>query len=100
AAELQLREIAQPFVMITGDVSDPRTLADFAQNLLDNVVVRLRPIPRLLQAPAVDDVADEVDRLCFGVFEEVEQKLGLAAAGSEVQVRDPDRTIIGQRREV
>jgi len=43
AAELQLRKIAQPFVMITRDVNDPRALANLAKDLLDHVVVCLRP---------------------------------------------------------
>ena len=93
AAELQPRVVAQPLVMIARDVDDPRALADLAQNLLDDVVVRLRPVPGFLQAPAVDDVADQIDRLRFGVAQEVEQKLGLAAAGAEMQVGDPDRAI-------
>ena len=86
--------------MIARNVNDPRTLANLAKDFLDNVVVRLRPVPRPLQTPAVDDIADEVDRLCFGVFEEVEEKLSLAAASSEVQVRDPNRAVIGNRCEV
>src|SRR5207247_8569234 len=97
AADLQPREVAQPFVMIARDVDDPRTLANLAKDLLDHIVVRLRPIPRFLQAPAVDDVADEVDRLRLGASQEVEEKLGLAAAGAEMQVRDPDRAISGER---
>src|SRR3546814_4090253 len=34
-------------------------LARLAQQLLDHVVVGLRAVPGFLQAPAVDDVADE-----------------------------------------
>ena len=45
AAELQQCVIAQPLVMIAGDIDDARTFADLAQNLLDYVVVGLRPIP-------------------------------------------------------
>src|SRR5256885_11012742 len=50
AAELQLGEVAQPFVMIARDVDDPRTLANLAKDLLDHIVVRLRPIPRFLRS--------------------------------------------------
>jgi hypothetical protein len=45
AAELQQRVIAQPFIMIAGDIDDARTLAYLAQDLLDYVVVGLRPTP-------------------------------------------------------
>ena len=55
--------VAQELVVVAGDVDDARALARLAQQLLHDVVVRLRPVPALLQPPAVDDVADEIDRL-------------------------------------
>ena len=45
AAELQQCIIAQPFVMVAGDIYHTCTFADLAQYLLDDVVVGLRPIP-------------------------------------------------------
>src|SRR5215831_8347873 len=82
AAHLQLRVVAQPFVMVARDVDDPRPLARLAQQLLDNVVVGLRPKPGTAQAPAVDDVADEIEMLGFRMAEKIEQEFRLAAARS------------------
>ena len=62
-AELQPDELAQLLIVIAGDVDDLRALARRAQHLLHDVVVRLRPVPALLQLPAVEDVADQVERV-------------------------------------
>jgi hypothetical protein len=72
-AELQQRVIAQPFVVVTGDVYDVRPLPDFPKDLLDDVVVDLRPVPRLSEAPAVDDVTDQVDRIGVVVAQKIEE---------------------------
>ncbi len=41
--------------------------------------MRLRPVPGAAQPPAVDDVADQEDRLRLVVPEEVDQKSAFAA---------------------
>ena len=46
AAELVVDERPGEFVVIAGDVDDPGALARLAQNLLNHVVVGLRPVPR------------------------------------------------------
>ena len=78
--------------MIARYVDDTRALARLAQKLLHDVVVMLRPVPAGLQLPAVDDVADEVDRVGVMVAEEVEQAIGLAAARAEMNVGNKERT--------
>src|SRR5215813_5947151 len=52
SAKLQQRVVAQPFIVIARNIDDPRTLADLAQKLLDDVVMGLWPIPRPFQTPA------------------------------------------------
>ena len=74
--------------MIARHIDDARALARLAQELLHHVVVRLRPVPARAQLPAVDDVADEIDRLGVVPAQEVEQPLGLAAARAEMHVGD------------
>ena len=49
--------------MIAGDVDDARAVLRLAEDRADDVVVRLRPEERLLQAPQIDDVADQVERV-------------------------------------
>jgi hypothetical protein len=60
--------------------------------------VRLVPVPAALQLPAVDDVADEIEVRAVGVAQEVEQLLGLAARGAQVDIRDEDRAVAQRRR--
>ena len=90
AAEMGAVIVAQELVVIAGHVDDSRALARLAQQLLDDVVVRLRPIPARSQLPAVDDVADEIDRLGIVVPQEVEQEISLATARAEMHVGDEE----------
>ena len=50
---------------------------------------------RALQAPEVDDVADEVQELAFVPVEKVEQGSSLTARRAQVRVADPDGIGIG-----
>jgi hypothetical protein len=43
--------------------------------------------------PKVQDIAHEIQGVGLVVAEEVEEELGLAASGPEVDVRDPDRAV-------
>ena len=95
--EVQSGELPADFVVVAGDVDDMRALARLAQHLLHDVVVRLRPVKRLLQCPAVDDVANEVERVGLVVAQEVEQEGSLAAARAEMDVRDEDRAVALRR---
>ena len=103
AAEMGAVIVAQEFVVIAGNVDDLGALARLAQHFLHEVVVRLRPVPAGLQRPAVDDIADEVDGIGIVAAQEVQQSVGLRAAGSEVDVGDkqsakaPFRTLVTYR---
>ena len=72
AAERQSNELAGELVVIAGHEDHARAVADLAQKLLDDVVVLLRPVPARAQAPAVDNVADEKDRVGLVVLQEIE----------------------------
>ena len=54
----------------------------------------------LLQPPAVDDVADQIDRLGVVVAQEIEKQLGLAAAAAEMDVGDEERPEVSGRRPI
>lgn len=86
ATGMQPKVVAEKFVVIAGHVDDPRTLANFAQQLLHHVVVCLRPEPAFAQAPAVNDVADEIDGVGVVVSQEIEQHFCLTATRSQVSV--------------
>ena len=78
AAELRAAIIAHGLVVIAGDEDEVVALAHAAEQLLQHVVMGLRPIGAALDAPEVDDVADEIDAVGVGVAEEVEEGFGLA----------------------
>ena len=84
---------AREFVMVAGHEDHARAVPHFAQQLLNDVVVGLRPVPARPQPPAVDDVADEEDRVGVVVAKEIEHQLGLAAARAQMQVGDEDGAI-------
>jgi hypothetical protein len=91
AAEVVFHVAARELVVVAGHEHHTRALARLAQDLLDDVVVRLRPEPLAPQLPAVDDVAHQVQRLAFQVTQKVEQRLGPAAGRAEVHVGYPGR---------
>ena len=97
-AERHAVVVAQRLVVVAGHVDDARALARLAQQLLHHVVVALRPVPAALQAPAVDDVADQVDLVGVVVLQEIEQELGLAAARAQMNVGDEDGAVVIDRR--
>ena len=96
-AEREVAELARGFVVIAGDVDDLRAFARLAQDLLHDVVVRLRPEPAFAKLPAVDDVADQVQVFRFVMPQEVEQIRRLAAARAEVDVGEPDGAVAVRR---
>jgi len=93
SAKVRAVIVAKELVMIAGNIDKPRTFACLAQQLLNDVVVSLRPVPVGAQRPAVNDVANEIDG--FGVVEaqEVDEFLGLRAARSEMNVGDKEAAI-------
>ena len=91
AAEMRAVIVAQEFVVVAGNVDQPRALARLPQQLLHHIVMCLRPIPRRAQGPAVDNVADQIDRVGFVMAQKIEQFVGLAAARSQMHVGNEKR---------
>jgi hypothetical protein len=52
----------------------------------------LRPKPARFQLPAVDDVADQINRVGIVIAQEVKETIGLAAARAEVNVGNEEST--------
>ena len=86
AAEMGALERTQELVVVAGDVDDAGALAALAQQLLDDVVVALRPVPGAAQPPAVDDVADEDRWSRRRGAQEIEQEFGLRRLRAEMDV--------------
>ena len=83
-------EGTRELVVVAGNEDHPRALADLAQQLLDDVVVGLRPVPVALELPAVDDVADQEQVLALDVLQERQQLRCLTAGRAEMKIGDPD----------
>ena len=93
AAEGQSEELAGELVMVAGNENHPRAAPHLAQKLLHDVIVRLRPVPADPQPPAVDDVADQVDRIRLVVAKQIENEIGLAAARAQMQIGEEQRAV-------
>ena len=66
------KKSGEHFVVVARDVNDARAFARFAQNLLNDVVMLLRPVTAATQLPDVDQIADHVKRLKFVLTQEIE----------------------------
>src|SRR6266478_8469700 len=73
SAEVQAEELLKEFVVIADDKRHTRLLAVFAQQLLDEQVVLLRPVPFAAQLPAINEVADDVKLFALRFAEEIQQ---------------------------
>ena len=72
AAEEMLVVLAGEFIVVARDIDDARALAHFAQQLLHHIVVGLRLVPALLQAPSIDDVAHQIKGIRVVAAQEVQ----------------------------
>src|SRR6185369_15830271 len=93
ATEIQAAIIARRLVVIARHVDHLGALARLAQYFLHHVVMRLRPEPTALEAPAIDDVADQIERVGLVMAQEIEQQFGLAAARAQMHVGDEDSIV-------
>lgn len=93
-AEGESDELPRTFIVISGDIGDPCPLAGLAQNLLNDVVVGLSPIPPAFQLPTVDDVPNKEKTIALVMLEKVEKPFGLATGGSQMNIRYPDRAVM------
>jgi hypothetical protein len=77
AAKTKADVVAQGLIVIAGNEHETHTLAHAAEQLLHHIVVRLRPVRTPLDAPEVDDIADQIDEVRLAVAEKIDQPLGL-----------------------
>ncbi len=91
--EVHARIIADAFVMVAGDEHDTGALAGLAQQLLQHVVMGLRPHGPALDAPEIYNVANEVDGLGVVVLKEVEEHGVLGSTCAEMHIRDEQRAV-------
>src|SRR5215470_1807371 len=96
AAEVSAVIFTQKLIMVARHVDHAGALARLAQQLLDHVIMGLRPIPGCPQAPTVDNVADQIDRVGVMIAQKVEKKLRLAPACAKMDIRNEERAKVSQ----
>ena len=85
--------LARGFVVVSGDEDHLDMVTRALQELLQQRVLRRRPVDAArLHRPEVEDVADEVQLVRLVGLQEVQQPLGLARRGAEMDVGEEDRS--------
>ena len=77
--------------MIARNIDEPRAFAPFTEQFLDNIIMLLRPIPAAAQAPAVNHIANQIDRIGIVGFKKIQQQMGLTALGSKMEIGQEQR---------
>ena len=88
-AEIEAVERLHHLVMVARDIDDARAALGAFEHAPHDVIVLGRPEMALFQTPAVDDVADQIERLAIDMVEKVDQHRGVAPARAKVNVADP-----------
>src|SRR5215467_1055106 len=96
AAEMGAVVLTQKLVVIARHVDHAGAFARLTQQLLDDIVMSLGPIPSRSQAPTVDDVADQVDGIGVVMAQKVEKKVRLAPACAKMDVRNEEGAKVPQ----
>jgi hypothetical protein len=81
-------------IVVAGNVNDTCTLAAFSQELLNDVIAVLRPMPRSLQTPAIYNVADQDNRFGFVDPQKIQQEVGLGRLRAQMYVREKQGSIL------
>ena len=81
-AKIMVDIVSSEFIMVSRNKDNPGPLPRLAHDLLHHVVVSLRPVPALLQAPSVDNIANEVEVFALGASQKIQQEVCLAPGGA------------------
>ena len=77
---------AEHFIVVAGNIRHRRAATGMLQNQPQHVVMRGIPVPGFAQAPAVDNVADEVELLAADAAQKIGQEIAAATARSQMQI--------------
>jgi len=93
-AETDANEFLQKFIMIAGDACHPGLLAVLAQQLLNEHIVFVGPIPLPAQLPAVNEITHDVKVVAFGLAEKVKELAHLGMSRAQMNVGNPYGAIL------
>ena len=84
-------KFGEQIIVIARDIDGPRAFARFPENLLNDIVMLLRPVNPAAQLPDVDQVAHHIKSLKFVLAQKIEQRARVRATRAQMHVRDPHR---------
>jgi hypothetical protein len=76
--------------MISRDVDQPNPFSYLTEELLDDIIMLLGPVPTRFEPPAVDDVAHEVDRIGVDCPKKIKEQVALTTFRAKVQIGDEE----------
>jgi hypothetical protein len=79
---------AERLVVVAREVHDPGAPARAPQQSLHDLAMARRPEPFLLQPPAVDDIADQIEIIGLDMLQEIQETIRLAAPRAKMDVGD------------
>ena len=80
--------------MVAGNVGNPRTPFCHVKQPLQNAVAVFVPIPRLLQLPSIDQVADQVQVFTRMLTQKLKQSIRSYILHAQMGIRYPDGPIV------
>jgi hypothetical protein len=86
SAEAHSAVTSDALIVIARNEDDLRSLAGLAKKLLQHIIMRLQPQGTPPDAPKIDDVADEIDRVGIVVAEKIKKSFGLACPRAEMEI--------------
>lgn len=75
--------------MIADDVDDFGALPAFAQKLLNDIVVFLRPVDTTAQGPDINEIADKVKGVELHILKKIQEDARLASTSAKVNIGNP-----------
>jgi hypothetical protein len=84
----------QEIVVVSDDIDDLCAFSPFAQQLLNHVIVFLRPIDRPPQRPYVDQVPDDIERFELRLTQESQEGRRLAPSRPQMHVGNPTGSVV------
>jgi hypothetical protein len=81
--------------VVAGDIGYLSAAFHQRQKTPQNIVVLLWPVDTVgAHAPAVNDIANQIQLVTAVMFEKVDQAIGLAAFGAQVNVGKKNRAVV------
>tara|TARA_R110002153_G_scaffold217484_2_gene369957 strand:- start:3225 stop:3620 length:396 start_codon:yes stop_codon:yes gene_type:complete len=77
---------AQKLVVIARDIDNTGALSGLPEQLLNNIIAILGPIPASFQPPAIHNVTNQNNRFGFMVAQEIDEKFRFRSFRSQVHI--------------